>query len=145
MDSVISGSRCGGFFRYCNPHMARRAYKENKLWYINYLLIYNSPFRNIYYIYVLDNGTEEFTPSIGIYNRCVWMNGHKHCGNFNIEGFATPNTVFPLVWKVSLIMMMNGLGIMAVTVLVALIGCCLQSCCGKSIFDLAGVAQAMAG
>ncbi|XP_015179655.1 PREDICTED: lipoma HMGIC fusion partner-like 2 protein isoform X2 [Polistes dominula] len=38
-----------------------------------------------------------------------------------------------------------GLAVMTMTVLAALIGCCVQSIGRKSIFDLSGVAQAIAG
>lgn len=91
------------------------------------------------------NGTELFVPTVGIFNRCTRLYGQTHCANFNLDGFATDSIVFPPFWKASLFFISFGLAVMALTVLAALIGCCIQSIGRKSIFDLAGVAQAIAG
>ncbi|XP_011496427.1 PREDICTED: lipoma HMGIC fusion partner-like 2 protein [Ceratosolen solmsi marchali] len=91
------------------------------------------------------NGTELYTPTVGIYNRCTRLFGRNHCGNFNMEGLATDSTVFPECWKATLFFMALGLTVMGCTVVAALLGCCMQSVGGKSIFNLAGVTQAIAG
>ncbi|XP_031784918.1 LHFPL tetraspan subfamily member 2 protein isoform X2 [Nasonia vitripennis] len=91
------------------------------------------------------NGTELYSPTVGIYNRCIKLFGRNHCGNFNMEGLATDSSVFPGCWKASLFFMALGLTVMGITVVAALLGCCVQSVGRKSIFNLAGVAQAVAG
>ncbi|KAK2584814.1 hypothetical protein KPH14_007127 [Odynerus spinipes] len=91
------------------------------------------------------NGTEIFVPTVGIFNRCTRLYGRTHCANFNVDGFATDPSVFPGLWKASLFFVSFGLAVMTMTVFAALIGCCVQSIGRKSIFDLAGVAQAIAG
>lgn len=68
-----------------------------------------------------------------------------HCANFNVDGLATDSNVFPGCWKASLFFLSLGLSVMALTVVAALIGCCIQSIGRKSIFNLTGVAQAIAG
>ena len=73
------------------------------------------------------------------------LNGRNHCGDFNMDGFATDPIVFPTLWKLSLFFMGLGLAIMSSTVVAALLGCCVQSIGRKSIFDVTGVAQAIAG
>lgn len=93
----------------------------------------------------LGNGTELYTPTVGIYNRCTRLFGKTHCANFNVDGFATDSNVFPGCWKASLFFLSAGLAAMSVTVIAALLGCCVQSIGRKSIFNLAGVAQAVAG
>ncbi|KAL6434359.1 hypothetical protein ACFW04_006049 [Cataglyphis niger] len=94
---------------------------------------------------ISENGTELYTPTVGIYNRCTRLFGKTHCANFNIDGFATDSNVFPGCWKASLFFLSAGLATMSVTVMAALLGCCIQSIGRKSIFNLAGVAQAVAG
>ncbi|XP_057328693.1 LHFPL tetraspan subfamily member 2 protein isoform X1 [Microplitis mediator] len=91
------------------------------------------------------NGTELYTPTAGIFNRCTMLFGRVHCANFNIDGLATDSNVFPGCWKASLFFLALGLSVMALTVFAAVIGCCVQSIGRKSIFNLAGVAQAIAG
>ncbi|XP_053978552.1 LHFPL tetraspan subfamily member 2 protein [Hylaeus anthracinus] len=91
------------------------------------------------------NGTELYVPTVGIFNRCIRLHGKMHCANFNIDGIATDSSVFPACWKASYFFMSLGLAIMSLTVLAALIGCCIQSIGRKSIFNLAGVAQVIAG
>lgn len=92
------------------------------------------------------NGSESYVPTVGIFNRCIRLHGKKtHCANFNLDGFATDSSVFPGCWKASYFFLSFGLAIMAMTVLAALVGCCMQSIGRKSIFNLAGVAQVIAG
>lgn len=93
-----------------------------------------------------ENGSESYVPTVGIFNRCIRLHGKKtHCANFNLDGFATDSSVFPGCWKASYFFLSFGLAIMAMTVLAALVGCCMQSIGRKSIFNLAGVAQVIAG
>lgn len=92
------------------------------------------------------NGTEFYAPTVGIFNRCIRLHGKKtHCANFNLDGFATDSSVFPDCWKASYFFLSFGLAIMSMTVVAALVGCCMQSIGRKSIFNLAGVAQVIAG
>ncbi|XP_012251871.1 LHFPL tetraspan subfamily member 2 protein [Athalia rosae] len=92
-----------------------------------------------------ENGTERYTPTVGVFNRCTRLYGKSHCGNFNADGLATPSSVFPNCWKATLFFLALGMAVMTVTVIAALLGCCVQSIGKKSIFDLAGVAQSIAG
>lgn len=92
-----------------------------------------------------ENGSELYVPTVGIFNRCIRLHGKTHCANFNVDGFATDSSVFPGCWKASYFFLSLGLAIMAMTVLAALLGCCIQSIGRKSIFNLAGVAQVVAG
>ncbi|XP_063977967.1 LHFPL tetraspan subfamily member 2 protein [Diachasmimorpha longicaudata] len=94
---------------------------------------------------ITENGTELYYPTAGIFNRCTRLFGKMHCANFNADGFATDPSVFPSCWKASLFFLSLGLSVMALTVFAALLGCCVQSIGRKSIFNLAGVAQAVAG
>lgn len=94
---------------------------------------------------VSGNGTELYTPTVGIFNRCTRLYGRSHCANFNVDGLATDSNVFPECWKASLFFLSSGLAVMSITVIAALLGCCVQSIGRKSIFNLAGVAQAVAG
>ncbi|XP_034950271.1 LHFPL tetraspan subfamily member 2 protein [Chelonus insularis] len=91
------------------------------------------------------NTTDLFSPTVGIFNRCTMLFDRMHCANFNSEGFATDSKVFPGFWKASLFFLALGLAVMSVSVLAALLGCCVQSVGRKSIFNLAGVTQAIAG
>lgn len=91
------------------------------------------------------NGTELYTPTVGIFNRCTRLYGRIHCANFNIDGFGTHSSAFPECWKAALFFLALGMAVMTVTVLAALMGCCVQSIGRKSIFDLSGVGQSIAG
>lgn len=91
------------------------------------------------------NGTELYVPTVGIYNRCTRLYGRMHCANFNADGLATDSSVFPGCWKASLVFISLGLAVMTLTVVAAFVGFCVQSIGRKSIFDLAGAAQAVAG
>lgn len=84
-------------------------------------------------------------PTLGIFNRCILLNGRSNCANFDSEGFATDPARFPSCWKATFIFMSLGLFVMGTTVLAALLGCYVQSVGRKSIFNLAGVGQAVAG
>lgn len=53
--------------------------------------------------------------------------------------------MFPTAYKATLFFFSLGLAMMAITVLAALLGCCKQSIGRKSIFNIAGAAQALAG
>ncbi|KAG8042412.1 hypothetical protein G9C98_005046 [Cotesia typhae] len=70
------------------------------------------------------NGTELYTPTAGIFNRCTMLFNRIHCANFNIDGLATDSNVFPGCWKASLFFLALGLSVMALTVFAALLGCC---------------------
>jgi hypothetical protein len=91
------------------------------------------------------NGTELYTPTVGMFNRCTRLYGRIHCANFDVDGFATHSSLFPNCWKAALFFVALGLAVMTITVMAALMGCCVQSIGRKSIFDLAGVGQSIAG
>lgn len=97
----------------------------------------------------LGNGSKLLDiPTVGIFNRCTRLSGtfgRLNCGNFNVHGFATDSSVFPGCWKASLFFLALGLTVMAISVFAAFLGCCVQSICRKSIFNLTGVVQAFAG
>ena len=96
-------------------------------------------------IFCIGNGTELDIPTLGIFNRCKRINGRSNCANFDSEGFATDSSRFPGCWKATFFFLSLGLVIMAITIFAALLGCCIQSVGKKSIFNLAGVGQAIAG
>lgn len=86
-------------------------------------------------------------PSVGIYSRCIIMDKqqHYHCGTFDLDGFATDNAIYPSAWKATMFFASLGFALLTVTVLLTIITCCRQSCCGKSVHNITGSAQAIAG
>lgn len=86
-------------------------------------------------------------PSVGIYSRCIIMDKHHHyhCGAFDLDGFATDNTIYPPEWKAAMFFATFGFVLLAATVFLTIITCCRQSFCGKSVHNITGAAQAVAG
>lgn len=90
-----------------------------------------------------------FTPTVGIFNRCTRLH-HFHdssqysCAPF-VSSFAMPDDEFPDFWKASLIFLSIGLAFMTFTVGTSLIGCCIRAIVKKSIFNISGSIQAIAG
>ncbi|XP_030558330.1 LHFPL tetraspan subfamily member 2a protein [Drosophila novamexicana] len=84
--------------------------------------------------------------SVGIYTRCKQMQqlGY-HCGRFDLDGFATDGSVYPLEWKVAMFFMSLGLVLLSLTVAATLLTCCRQSAFGKSIHNMTACAQVLAG
>ncbi|XP_046475810.1 LHFPL tetraspan subfamily member 2a protein [Neodiprion pinetum] len=73
------------------------------------------------------------------------LHGKPNWEDFNFDGLATLSSTSPDCWKAAFFFLALGLAVMTATVVAALIGCCVQSVGKKSIFDLAGVAQSIAG
>ncbi|XP_054712848.1 LHFPL tetraspan subfamily member 2a protein-like [Uloborus diversus] len=90
-----------------------------------------------------------YSPSLGIYNRCIKIHEINrmytdNCAPF-VTSFAMPSDQFPNFWKASLIFFGCGLSLMLVTLLSSILGCCVQSIFKKSIFTVSGTIQAIAG
>ncbi|KAL7737585.1 hypothetical protein ACLKA6_007699 [Drosophila palustris] len=85
-------------------------------------------------------------PSVGIYTRCKQMHqlGY-HCGRFDLDGFATDGSVYPLEWKLAMFFMSLGFVLLSLTVAATLLTCCRQSAFGKSIHNMTACAQVLAG
>ncbi|KAH8415959.1 hypothetical protein KR222_005302 [Zaprionus bogoriensis] len=85
--------------------------------------------------------------SVGIYTRCKHMQQQQgyHCGRFDLDGFATDGSVYPLEWKAAMCCMSLGFALLALTVAATLLTSCRQSACGKSIHNMTACAQVLAG
>jgi len=85
-------------------------------------------------------------PSVGIYTRCKQMHqlGY-HCGRFDLDGFATDGSVYPLEWKLAMFFMSLGFVLLSLTVAATLLTCCRQSAFGKSIHNMTACAQVLSG
>ncbi|CAD7014967.1 LHFPL tetraspan subfamily member 2a protein [Ceratitis capitata] len=81
-------------------------------------------------------------PSVGIYTRCKVMHSSGYnCGPFDLDGFATDNSVYPGAWKSTMFFMSLGFAVHSITVALTLVTCCRQSAFGKSIHNMTGCAQ----
>lgn len=92
---------------------------------------------------------ELYSPTLGIYNRCIKI--HKinqiysdNCAPF-VTSFGMPSEQFPNFWKAALVFFACGLALMVFTVITSLLGCCVRSIVRKSIFTVSGTIQAIAG
>ncbi|KAG8194181.1 hypothetical protein JTE90_002385 [Oedothorax gibbosus] len=90
-----------------------------------------------------------YSPSLGIYNRCIKIHQINHlysdnCAPF-VRSFGMSTDQFPDFWKASLVFFGCGLALMTLTLLASVIGCCFRSLFKKSIFTLSGTVQAVAG
>ncbi|VEN39691.1 unnamed protein product [Callosobruchus maculatus] len=96
---------------------------------------------------IFGNETVTYTPSLGVYSTCGKPIGLNHpvCTLLAVRGFATDSHIFPDVWKAATVFLALGLSVTAVTVCTGLMSCCFQSIFKKSIFNISGVAQAVAG
>ena len=85
-------------------------------------------------------------PSVGIYTRCKAMKGIEfHCGNFDLDGFATDSEIYPTAWKATMFFISLGFVLLTLTVVCTLLSCCRQSVFGKSIHNMTACAQVIAG
>ncbi|XP_017865096.1 PREDICTED: lipoma HMGIC fusion partner-like 2 protein [Drosophila arizonae] len=91
-------------------------------------------------------GSNQRLESVGIYTRCKQMQqlGY-HCGRFDLDGFATDGSVYPLEWKLAMFCLSLGLVLLSLTVCATLLTCCRQSAFGKSIHNMTACAQVLAG
>ena len=71
--------------------------------------------------------------------------GTYHCGAFDLNGFLTDGQIYPPEWKAAMFFVSLGLVIMCLTVIMSMASCCRQSLFKKSIHNLAGSGQVMAG
>lgn len=99
--------------------------------------------------YFTVNKTESFDvrcrPSLGIFSRCKKINGIQHCGSFAVEGLATDSDMFPIPWKIAIVLMFSGILISIIMSIMAVCSFCKQSIRRKSIFGLAGSGQGLSG
>ncbi|CAG2108989.1 unnamed protein product [Medioppia subpectinata] len=98
--------------------------------------------------FLQNNNINEFTPSLGIFNRCTRIYQlnrlQTECAPF-VSGLDQENNSFPNAWKASLIFYTIGVCVMSLTIIASLLGCCKRSICRKSIFTISGTIQAVAG
>ncbi|CAG9813779.1 unnamed protein product [Phaedon cochleariae] len=94
-----------------------------------------------------DNETVKFRPSVGVYAKCGRPAGvdHPPCTLLAVRGLGTEAHIYPDAWKAATVFIASGLFIMSVTVCMGLLSCCFQSIFKKSIFNISGAAQAIAG
>lgn len=91
-------------------------------------------------------GSNQRLESVGIYTRCKQMQQRGyHCGRFDLDGFATDGSVYPLEWKLAMFCLSLGLVLLSLTVCATLLTCCRQSAFGKSIHNMTACAQVLAG
>ncbi|XP_050510307.1 LHFPL tetraspan subfamily member 2 protein [Diabrotica virgifera virgifera] len=93
------------------------------------------------------NETVTYRPSVGVYAKCSKPIGFEYpiCTLLALRGLATESHIYPVPWKAATVFLALGLAIMTLTVCTGLLSCCFQSIFKKSIFNLSGVAQAIAG
>ncbi|XP_065209828.1 LHFPL tetraspan subfamily member 2 protein isoform X2 [Planococcus citri] len=84
-------------------------------------------------------------PSLGINSRCNLINGHQNCASFALEGLSTDPSVFPTLWKISYIFFSVGIYITFFTTIGAFSSCYFHTIYNKSIFNIIGCIQALAG
>lgn len=87
-----------------------------------------------------------FYESLGIDTRCsVIRNQGYQCASFAVEGLSTDPTIFPTLWKISFIFFTIGLYVTIVTTIAAFSSCYFHTLYNKSIFNIVGCIQALAG
>ncbi|KAG5899880.1 hypothetical protein JTB14_012343 [Gonioctena quinquepunctata] len=93
------------------------------------------------------NETVKYIPSVGVYAKCGKPIGNNYpiCTLLAVRGLATESHIYPEVWKAATVFLALGLSIMSLTVCTGLMSCCFQSIFKKSIFNISGAAQAIAG
>lgn len=109
------------------------------------------------------NETVKYRPSVGVYAKCGKPIGVHYpvCTVLAVRGLATESHIYPDVWKAATVFLcfgkiheyckhvlkccLSGLTITSFTVCTGLLSCCFQSIFKKSIFNISGAAQAIAG
>ncbi|CAH1252232.1 LHFPL2 [Branchiostoma lanceolatum] len=89
---------------------------------------------------------EYYRPTIGIYNRCTSLHYfgeifHDSCGPY-ITSFSELPSNF---WKATLVFMGMGILLLVIVVFTSLLGFCVHAIGKKSIFNISGLLQAIAG
>ncbi|XP_060551096.1 LHFPL tetraspan subfamily member 2a protein-like [Ruditapes philippinarum] len=99
---------------------------------------------------VSDGSKDMFKPTIGIINRCTRLHKfqnilkRENCATF-VRDFAMPNSQFPDAWKASFVFFCVGSVLLVYTMGASVMSICVQSMCGKSIFNVSGLIQSIAG
>lgn len=83
--------------------------------------------------------------SFGIDTRCSVDKNVLNCVSFAIEGLSTDPLIFPTLWKISYIFFLIGLYVTFSTSLAAFASCYFRTAYNKSIFNIVGCVQALAG
>jgi len=87
-----------------------------------------------------------YSKTLGLFTRCALIKGREQCAPFVGLNEAEGSAGFPIPWQASMIFLILGVVIGILTNLAALLGCCVQAVCGKkSLYSVAGAAQAAAG
>ncbi|XP_028852060.1 LHFPL tetraspan subfamily member 2b isoform X1 [Denticeps clupeoides] len=88
------------------------------------------------------NSSISYQPTLGLYGRCRLIQQRSaQCGPY-AENFGEIASNF---WKVTAIFLAVGLLILVVVALLAVFSLCFQSIMGKSLFNVCGLVQAIAG
>ncbi|XP_059480301.1 LHFPL tetraspan subfamily member 2a protein-like [Neocloeon triangulifer] len=96
--------------------------------------------------YAVEEQVKWYGRTLGIFTRCTLIKGREHCAPFVGLKEAEGGAGFPIPWQVALVFLTLGVLTGIVTTMAALLGCCVQAVCGKkSLFSVAGAAQAAAG
>lgn len=101
-------------------------------------------------ITISDGTGDVFRPTIGIINRCTRLHKfqnilkRENCATF-VTDFGMPNSQFPDAWKASFIFFCLGSVLLVYTMGASVMSLCVQSMCGKSIFNITGLIQSISG
>ncbi|CAB3374056.1 LHFPL tetraspan subfamily member 2a protein-like [Cloeon dipterum] len=96
--------------------------------------------------FIVEQQWKIYSKSLGIFTRCTLIKGREHCAPFVGMHDAEGGSGFPVAWQIALVFLTLGVLTGIVTTMAALLGCCVQAVCGKkSLFSVAGAAQAAAG
>ena len=99
---------------------------------------------------ISDSNGDTFRPTIGIINRCTRLHKfqnilrRENCATF-VRDFTMPNSEFPDAWKASFVFFCAGSILLVYTMGASVMSICVQSMCGKSIFNVSGLIQSIAG
>ena len=98
---------------------------------------------------VFDYAERTYSPTLGIFNRCIKVLQYgtgptDNCVNF-VTGFDQSNDDFPNLWKSALIFFTIAVALLGFTNITAVFSLCIQSIFRKSIFTVSGLLQAIAG
>lgn len=83
---------------------------------------------------------EAYRPTLGLFGRCVSVGGVM-CGPYALS-FTEIDSGF---WQASAIFLAAGIMLLSITAVTSVLSICIQSIMRKSIFNLCGVLQAVAG
>lgn len=72
-------------------------------------------------------------------------NSGYHCGNFDLDGFMTDSSIYPIEWKLGMFFIATGFTVSSCAVVLSVLSGCRQSVFGKSIHSATGSCQVFAG